>query len=159
MNKKDVIMQLSNFDYPKWALTLIMFASICNADDLPAGFPPDIPIPDYADFTSSTNFDGNRRVTFNAAGKSVPDVVTWFKEHLSESGWSLDSELVTDTNAILPFTKDGRKCGVSITDFVLNRSGQMDRTIKGITLQISGKPKPSTDAAASSIDAAGEASL
>ena len=49
---------------------------------------------------------------------------------------------------------DVAKCGISITNFVLNSSMQMDDTIKGITLQVSGAYVPAADQAESMTESA-----
>ena len=52
---------------------------------------------------------------------------------------------MSDRNAILAYKKNKRKCGISITNFILNESMQMDETIKGITLQLSGTHAPAAE--------------
>lgn len=124
------------------------------------GVPSDVPIAGFMEVVDVAGTDDKMIVTVHAAQKSVKEVAAWFQSQLTDQGWQLDGELVTATRAILPFKKGDRRCGITVTDFILNASMQMDRSTKGVSLQISG-PGPRQDKAAesaveSTIEAAGE---
>lgn len=138
-------------------LIFFIVATTATATELPGNFPGDVPIADYMQVTSVTVVREDMMVDLHAPGKTIADVVEWFKSGLNANGWNSEGEQVTARNAILAYKKNSRRCGVSITNFVLNSSMQMDDTIKGITLQISApsKPTPGTVDTASEIAADG----
>ena len=120
--------------------------SAAIAADLPESFPGDVPVADYMTVASVTEVRDALMVDLHAPGKSVPEVVSWFKSGLEDAGWTSEGEQVSDRDAILAYRKNGRRCGVIVTNFILNSSMQMDEKTKGITLQITGKSAPSNDA-------------
>lgn len=138
------------------AATPIIFASVLiNAAELPASFPADVPIADYMEVVNVTQVRSDLMVDLHAATESLHDVVDWFKSSLSAAGWSLDGETVTSRMAILAYSKGTRRCGVNVTNFVLDSAMQRDDKIKGVTLQLSTADAQPQDAAATASDAAG----
>lgn len=138
-------------------LQLFLLAAVCSAAELPANFPSDVPVADYMEVTNVMEVRDTMMVDLQAPGQTIVSVTEWFKSGLADAGWKSDGESITDRNAILAYRKNGRKCGVSITDFVLNASAQMDRTTKGITLQITGAYVPDEGAVEEAAEAAGDA--
>ena len=136
------------------AVTAIVFASSVVAADLPASFPDDVPVADYMLVAGATEVGNSMMVDLHAPNKSIEDVVEWFKSGLAAAGWVSEGEQVSARNAILADQKNGRRCGVSVTNFILNGSMQMDDTTKGITLQITGAYVPDDGATESASDAA-----
>ena len=121
------------------AVAGLLAASVTNAAEFPANFPGDVPIADYMQLITVSDF-GEKGAMYNihAPGKTITDVADWFSTGLAAAGWKVEGEQVSARNAILAYKKNGRKCGISITNFVMDASMQMDETIKGITLQLSG---------------------
>jgi len=127
---------------------------------LPSGFPADVPIADYMTVKGITDVKGNFMVDLHARDRSLAEVVEWFKTELGAEGWALKDELVTTTKAILPFTKNDRKCGISVTNFVLDESFQRDDSTRGITIQTAatgGSGQPDRGAGSSSSSTAEDA--
>lgn len=135
-------------------MAFFLFAGSSFAVDLPASFPNDVPVADYMQLAGVTEVDNSMMIVFHAPGKTIDDVVEWFKSGLTSAGWESEAEQVTERNAILAYKKNGRRCGVSITNFVLSGSMQIDDTTKGITLQITGAYVPAGDVAESITEAA-----
>ncbi len=137
------------------AAAVLVFASGGFAADLPASFPGDVPVADYMVLAGVTEVGNSMMVDLHAPDKTVEDVVDWFKSGLTAAGWESEGEQVSASDAILAYRKNGRRCGVVVTNFVLNGSMQMDDTTKGITLQITGASVPddgSTDSASEAGD-------
>ena len=120
------------------ALPLCLCLGAANSAELPATFPDDVPIADYMEVISVINVGDDMSLNLHAQGQTLANVANWFQSGLPAAGWTVEGEQVSAKNAILAYKKNGRRCGVTITDFVLNSSMQMDHSIKGITLQISG---------------------
>ena len=137
------------------AVTGLLAASVTNAAEFPANFPGDVPIADYMQLIDVSDF-GAKGAMYNlhAPGKTIEDVADWFSSGLAAAGWKVEGEQVSARNAILAYRKNGRKCGISITNFVLDASMQMDESIKGITLQLSGTYVPAAEQAESATEAA-----
>ena len=133
-------------------------AAVANAAELPAEFPSDVPIADYMELINVTVVRDSMMISFHAPDKTIEDVVAWFQSGLNANGWTSEGDHVTARNAILAYKKQGRRCGVSVTNFVMDEAMQMDDSIKGITLQLSGSKAPdegTTDSAAeATMDAA-----
>lgn len=98
-------------------------------------------------------------VDLHAPDQTLQGVVEWFKAGLTAAGWKSEGETISARQAILAYSKNGRRCGVTVTNFVLNGSMQMEDSIKGITLQISGVDDRSSDESESASDVAAEATL
>ena len=124
----------------------LLASPIVAAANLPGSFPGDVPVADYMTVASVTEVKDTLMVDLHAPGKSVADVVSWFKSGLEGAGWRSEGEQVSESDAILAYRKNGRRCGVIVTNFILNSSMQMDDKTKGITLQITGKSAPDDDA-------------
>ncbi len=139
------------------ASVVFFVASNSIATDLPASFPGDVPVANYMQVASVTEVGDNLMVDLHAPGKTIDDVVGWFKSGLTAAGWESEAEQVSARDAILAYSKNGRRCGVIVTNFVLNSSMQMDDTTKGITLQIAGKYVPANDTVDSATEAADSA--
>ncbi|MGI9270727.1 MAG: hypothetical protein ACR2QT_03060 [Woeseiaceae bacterium] len=135
-------------------VALFLFAGSGFAVELPASFPDDVPVADYMQVASVTEVRDSLMIDLHAPGKTIDDVVEWFKTGLTAAGWESEGEQVSARNAILAYKKDGRRCGVTVINFVLNSSMQMDDTAKGITLQITGAYVPTGDAVESTTEAA-----
>lgn len=141
------------------AAAVFVFASSGFAAELPTGFPGDVPIADYMSVAGVTEVGNSMMVDLHAPDKSIDDVVEWFKSGLRAAGWKVEGEQVSARDAILAYKKNGRRCGVTVTNFILNGSMQMDDTTKGITLQITGAYKPDageTDSASDAADTIGD---
>ena len=136
---------------------LAMAATAAPAAELPSGFPGDVPIADYMEVVNVTVVRDSMMVGLQAPGKSIDDVFAWFQSGLSANGWKSEGEQKSARNAILAYTKDGRRCGVSITNFIMNESMQMDDSIKGITLQLSGGAAKKEQPAEAASEMTGEA--
>ena len=137
-------------------LVLLFAGAAATATELPANFPADVPIAHYMQVTGVTVVRDSMMVNLHAPDKTVGDVVDWFRANLGANGWKSEGDLVTERNAILPYTKQGRRCGVSITNFIMDESMQMDESIKGITLQLSGAAKVDDGAVEESSEAASD---
>lgn len=141
------------------AAAVFVLSSNGFAADLPASFPGDVPVADYMVVAGVTEVGNSMMIDLHAPDKTVEDVVEWFKSGLMAAGWESEGEQVSASDAILAYKKDGRRCGVSVINFVLNGSMQMDDTIKGITLQITGASVPDNsviDSATEAADAVGD---
>ncbi len=102
---------------------------------IPGDFPSDVPLADYMACRAVTDGGSAYNVILHAIDTPFPEVVAWFKTGMGENGWRLDaSALEKPPNAILPFTKNGRNCGVSITNFVFDGSMQRDESPCGVTI-------------------------
>ena len=140
-------------------LTLLPTLFVINAlhaAELPANFPGDVPVADYMEVVNVMQVGDDMMVDLHAPGQTIASVVEWFQSGLTAAGWNSDGETISDRNAILAFSKNNRTCGVSITNFVMDSSMQMDDTIKGVTLQISAHDQPADSGAAVS-DSSAEA--
>ena len=141
---------------------LLTLSPTIVAEELPANFPSDVPIADYMSVTSVTQVKRDLMVDLHAPDKELTEVIDWFTSGLAAEGWEDNGQTVNDRRAILAFKKGNRRCGIMVTDFVLSPSMEMDDTIKGISLQLSGGDDPSTSggsvsgAAEGAIEAAGE---
>lgn len=124
------------------------------AADLPENFPADVPVADYMQVVSVTVVGDDMMVDLHAPGRSLADVVGWFQSGMAEAGWQSDGESIMARKAILAYSKNGRRCGVSVTNFVLDASMQMDETIKGVTLQFSADDKTADGASEAAAEAA-----
>jgi len=136
------------------AVAVFAFSNSGFAADLPASFPADVPVADYMSVAGVTEVGDSMMVDLHAPDKSIDDVVEWFKSGLAAAGWKSEGEQVSGRNAILAYKKHGRRCGVTVTNFILNSSMQMDETIKGITLQITGAYTPDAGETESASEAA-----
>lgn len=132
---------------PLIVASVFLAAPVAVAAELPGSFPGDVPVANYMTVASVTEVKDTLMVDLHAPGKSVADVVVWFKSGLEDAGWASEGEQVSERDAILAYRKNGRRCGVIVTNFILNSSMQMDEATKGITLQITGKAAPASDAA------------
>ena len=111
------------------------FSHANKGEQLPNDFPGDIPLADSMSCVSIAKVGDAFMVSFQAEETSLDELVDWFKAEMPKQGWSLDSIVVDAKSAILPFTKAGRDCGVSISAFVMNATGQMDESACTITIQ------------------------
>lgn len=140
------------------AATAFYFAANCGfAADLPTSFPDDVPVAGYMSVASVSEVGKTLMVDLHAPDKSVSDVVGWFKSGLTSAGWESEGEQVSERDAILAYRKNGRRCGVIVTNFVLNSSMQMDDTTKGITLQITAASAPAKSTIESTSESAADA--
>lgn len=128
---------------------IFVIGGAASAAELPANFPSDVPIAEYMEVTSVTQVRDDMMVDLHAPGQTIEAVVEWFQAALTAAGWESDGDSISERKAILAYSKNGRRCGVSITNFVLNSSMQMDESIKGITLQVSAAAAPSAGASES----------
>ncbi|MCP3974604.1 MAG: hypothetical protein GY720_08940 [bacterium] len=112
-----------------------------SAKEIPESFPQDIVIADYMVPKSVMDVRGNFRINLHARSKTVGEIAGWFKAEMAKQGWTLDEKHnVSETDATLPFTKDGRICAIVVTSAVLNVAGKMDHSTRGITIQTAMKP-------------------
>lgn len=133
------------------ALLALSVSTTAYTAELPATFPDDVPIAAYMVVTNVMQVRDDLSVDLQAPGKDLAEVVEWFRSGLADAGWSSEGgESVTAKQAILAYKKDGRRCGVIVTDFVMSPSMQMDNSTKGITLQISNPDAPTGGGAVSS---------
>lgn len=130
-------MRIANIGLPIWGLAVTLFAGMAGATELPDNFPDDVPIGDNMEVAGVTVVGADMIVDLHAPGQTLAAVVDWFQAGLTSAGWQPDGQTINERKAILAFSKNGRRCGVSVTNFVLNSSMQMDDSIKGITLQLS----------------------
>lgn len=137
--------------------TLFFIVTAAAAAELPAGFPDDVPVADYMKVVGFTEVRDDIMVDLHAPDQTLQGVVDWFEAGLTSAGWKSEGESISARQAILAYSKNGRRCGVTITNFVLNGSMQMDDSIKGITLQISGARGRSNEESESASDIAAEA--
>ena len=138
--------------------SVLLAAPIAAAEELPASFPGDVSVADYMTVASVTEVKETLMVDLHAPGKSVADVVEWFTSALEGAGWTSEGQQVSERDAILAYRKNGRRCGVIVTNFILNSSMQMDEKTKGITLQITGKSVRADDAVNTAEESADAAS-
>ena len=139
-----------------FALLTSLAMGAAQAAELPANFPGDVPVADYMVVVNVMQVGDDMKVDLHAPGQSLADVVEWFQSGLTSQGWTSDGESINERSAILAFSKGGRRCGVNITNFILNESMQMDESIKGVGLLISAADAPSDDGAAVSSSMSGD---
>ena len=139
-------------------LLLAFATAAANSTELPANFPSDVPIADYMQVTGVTVVRDSMMVYLQAPDRTIGDVVAWFRSGLGANGWESEGDTESERMAILAYSKQGRRCGVSVTNFVMNEAMQRDDSIKGITLQLAGAPKSREDAAEEASEAASDMS-
>lgn len=89
-------------------------------NDLPEGFPEDVPVYRKAKIVSSVNNQDTYQITFSAEGKKMDEISDFYKEELEGNGWKSDSS--SNSNAAgqvmsgLQYEKDSRKVSVMITE-------------------------------------------
>ena len=137
-------------------MTALAVPSFGHAAELPDTFPSDVPVADYMSVVSVTRFDDDLKVSLEAEGQTLAGVAEWFQSGLTAAGWSVEGEQVSERNAILAYKKGSRRCGIMVTNFVLNESMQMDTSKKGISIQVSAADQ--TEDAATT-DSAAEATM
>ena len=138
------------------ALALLLgLSGLSFATDLPDTFPGDVPVADFMEVTSVMQVRDDLTVDFHAPGQSMDSVAEWVIAGMTEAGWQNTDDTPSSRNRILVFTKGDRRCGVMITNFVMNASMQMDDSIKGVQYQISGGSDSGQDEAAVASEAAG----
>ncbi len=121
------------------ALTVLPVST--SAAEIPENFPKDIVIADYMVPISVMDVRGNFRVNLHVRNKPLGEVVAWFKTGMVKQGWEPDEgQTTSDEHATLPFAKDGRVCAIVITNAVLNASGKMDHSTRGITIHTAMRP-------------------
>ena len=120
------------------AIVILALGWRANAAELPDAFPGDIPVADYMAVTSSTQVGDDLMVDFHAPGQTMDGVAEWLIANLTAAGWNNSDDTGSSRSRILVFTKGDRRCGVMVTNFVMSPSMQMDETIKGVQMQISG---------------------
>lgn len=135
-------------------LVILVTARMAIAAELPDNFPDDVPIGEDMEVVSATVVRDDMMVNLHAPGRTLTEIVDWFQSGLTAAGWQSDGETINDRMAILAFSKDGRRCGVNVTNAVMNSSMQMDDSIKGITLQVSAKRAADAASAATASEAA-----
>ena len=153
----ELIMRITTKPAPFLALALFVAFAPATAAELPGSFPGDIPIADYMVVVNVTQVRDSMMIDLHAPGQTLADVVEWFKSGLAAEGWKSDGESISERQAILPHSKNGRKCGVMVTNFVLNSSMQMDESTKGISLQISGAAAAAEESAEAASEMTGDA--
>ena len=128
------------------------------AAELPAGFPSDIPVADFMTVFSSTQVRDDMNVSFHAPGQTMDGVAEWLIAAMTGAGWNHSDDSALPNSRILVFVKGDRRCGMMVTNSVMNESMQMDNTIKGIQMQISGGSDSGDEGAAvsSSMEATAE---
>lgn len=139
-------------------VSLFTVFSTLNATELPAAFPADVPIANYMKVVNVVQVRDDMMIDLHAPGQTLASVVEWFQSGLTTAGWQSDGETISERQAILAFSKNGRTCGVSITNFVLNSSMQMDDSTKGITLQLTAAKSPTERESESASEAADSSS-
>ena len=135
---------------------VLTFTAAAHSTELPANFPADVPIADYMQVTNETVVRDSMMVDLHAPDKTIDDVVAWFRSGLAANGWKSEGDQVLARMAILAYTKQGRRCGINVTNFVFDASMQMDDSTKGITLQLSGSPAADDDAVEEASEAASD---
>ena len=138
------------------ALLLLCWQAI--SAELPDSFPGDIPVADFMTVVSSTQVRDDLMADFHAPGQTMDGVAEWLIGQMTASGWNNSDDSRLPNSRILVFIKGDRRCGVMVTNSVMSPSMQMDDTIKGVQMQISGGSDSGDDGAAatSSMDAAAE---
>ncbi len=118
-------------------VALMALPASLSAKEIPESFPQDIVIADYMVPMSVMDVRGNFRISLHARNKPLNEITGWFTTEMAKQGWALDEKQhnVSETDAVLPFTKDGRICAIVVTSAVLNASGKMDHSTRGITIQ------------------------
>ena len=106
--------------------------------ELPDAFPADIPVADFMTVFNSTQVRDDMNVSFHAADQSVDGVAEWLIAAMTDAGWDHSDDSTLPNSRILVFVKGDRRCGMMITNAIMNESMQRDDTIKGIQMQISG---------------------
>lgn len=88
-------------------------------NDLPEGFPEDIPVYENAKITSSVNSAGTFSLTLNAEGEKTDEIADFYKDELKENGWK--SVMSTNSGAEgqeftgLQYEKGNRQVTISVT--------------------------------------------
>lgn len=137
-------------------LSMLIAALQAGAVDLPEDFPGDVPVADFMEPTSFVQVRDDLMADFQAPGQTMDGVAEWLIDNLTAAGWDHTDDSSAGRNRILVFMKGDRRCGVMITDFVMSPSMQMDETIKGVQLQISGGSDAGDDDASATTAIAGE---
>ena len=118
------------------------------AAELPANFPSDIPVADFMTVFSSTQVRDDMNVSFYAPGQTMDGVADWLISAMISAGWDHSDDSALPNSRILVFVKGDRRCGMMVTNAVMNESMQMDDTIKGIQMQVSGGSEGGDEGAA-----------
>lgn len=111
-----------------------------DAVELPADWPSDVELAPYMLCKSVTRVRDDFMVSFHAPDKALTEFVDWFTSMLTANGWSSDGDSINDRGAILAYSKDNRRCGITVTNFILDASMQRDDTTLGITIQTKAQP-------------------
>ena len=151
-----VLMEMTVSDFLRVACLAILLTTVpAGAADLPG----DVPVADFMEQTSFMQVRDSIMADYHAPGQTMDGVAEWLIANLTAAGWDHTDDSSAGRNRILVFMKGDRRCGVMITDFVMSPSMQMDETIKGVQLQISGGgDSGDQDSASSASSITGEAS-
>jgi len=66
--------------------TLLFAATAVVADELPAGFPGDVPVADYMEVVGVTEVRDDLAVDLRAPGQTLAGVVEWCRSGLAAAG-------------------------------------------------------------------------
>ena len=117
------------------ALQMPMSAE-CHAEELPESFPNDIPIAEYMEVNEvlfeewyqteaghNLGADDTLVVNMTTSGKSISDVVIWFRDGLTDADWWLMEESAQRDVATMLFRKDGRLSIVHVAGVAYDHPG------------------------------------
>lgn len=82
--------------------------------DVPKNFPPDVPIFEPAEITSSLESQERIQLTLQTEA-SAGRVSNFYQQQMKESGWKLTGRGMANENGVLSFSKDTRHTQVIIT--------------------------------------------
>ena len=129
-------------------LALLILSWQTISAELPDAFPGDIPVADFMTVFSSTQVRDDMNVSFHAPGQTMDGVAEWLIAAMTGAGWELSDDSALPNSRIMVFVKGDRRCGMMVTNSVMNESMQVDNTIKGIQMQISGGSEGGEEGAA-----------
>ena len=122
-------------DGPKAGERPTAAAAAAKSVELPAEFPDDVPLAAYMTPKSVDRVQESFRVGLHAKNRTLTEATTWFQTEMVRQGWTADGESINEKRAILAFTKDERRCAITVTDFVFDDHGRRDKSIGGIKIQ------------------------
>ena len=106
---------------------------------IPDGFPEDVTIGKDWVCQMAMEVQGSYMLTFFTKDKSLGDLVDMYKKSMEKQGWETQATMITADNAILPFKKGKRTCGISMVGFIMDGGEKKEGCT--VTMQVAGEPE------------------
>lgn len=127
------------------------------AAELPSNFPKDVRwSTDMKLMEVSEVKPGHFYVIVHAPDKPLGEVAEWFQTEMVKDGWQASRAHIDETRAVMPFKKDGRSCGITVANFILDKAARRDDSTRGITILIDGPAESSDGVEAQAVTSADE---